>query len=1520
MFSWLKIGAKDSKQTCLSYEDAIKRVSDSELKRLREAFKKASAGNGYITKSGFVKDVLGDEIPTSIAEILYSSCGGTSKGITFKDLICGLILLTRGTQEEKIKFLFGLYSCDNGRAIVKEDFYKIIQGSENGVLSDQIANLFKDSANYECFREWLVAHPDAICLSKWLLVEPFCISLSNDLETPTFYQTLCGVTHLEEHEMIELEKRYWSLKNGSKSGKLDLETMTPLLTLTLPATVSQGLFNAFDENQDNHIDFKEMACGVSAACRGPTAERLKFCFKVFDVDKDGFLSSEEMEHMVNIFLTLKEKDVTVEKKKHLLNDILNYVNDSSVGMAQEEFQIWALKSDAPKPFTDLLFQLCHIVLALRPSNPTEEGEIVMQWLKREEENKGFEVGQFWYLIDMAWWRQWQMYIQYEGGPGPPEQNKEVNGCSKTSNNSIKSYTRVGSISPNQSPRLERKQNFKIRPPRPGPINNSNLIQTPTNKVPSLTGEGGKLRKNLFLAQNRDFQIVPQSLWTALTLWYGGEPSLPRQVIMPTNSTLPELELYPINIKFLRHVSQNNRQQVNNWSGMVGGYGASAIGNSGYAYVTNLTPASRRYLAYVGAFSRMATLKQVYQYLCNKLRIRFEDMRLWLFRDEGNMFILEEEESTLDELGILDEDQILIEVRNKDLTWPEELSSIACNNSSDKRQAALEKGATGLNNLGNTCFMNAALQCVSNTQVLTQYFTSKMHLYELNRDNPLGMKGHIALRYADLIDNIWSGSNRTIAPLKLRWTIGKYAPRFNGFQQHDSQELLAFLLDGLHEDLNRVHDKPYVELKDSDGRPDVIVAQEAWENHILRNKSIIVDLFHGQLKSKVTCNMCSHESVRFDPFNYLSLPLPMESYLYFTVTVVKLDGSVPIKYGLRLNNDEKYGGLKTALSSLCGIPPHLIKLAEVQGALIKHVYLDDQRFRGTQGGFLYAYELPHSCNLTMEEEKISLSSVRLQNEKDREASAFTAIQRGINPVNSNNFSLESATSNPWSKTMNDAGDASSEVDPAEANGTTQNTSLLSSVSSSMASLGPPLQNFNIVEGCVPHNSAHSSSSGSLANLSDTTTVGFLVAVHRKMIRQETYFLSSLKTKPSLFGLPVIVPCGDSITHQDLYQSVWTQVARLVSPLPPGETANHATDCDDSLGYEFPFTLKAVSSDGMVCSICPWYRFCRGCRIQCSLSEFVHNTSYLAIDWDPTALHLRYQTCLEKIVIEHESVVQTRQQMSEPIGLDHCLETFTREETLSEDEKVYCSNCKSHEIATKKLQIWRLPPILIVHLKRFQYVNEKWIKSQKVVDFPVKGFDPTMYLASVPKETVLRHWEILDEKLTGRKVKMKNDNCNCTAGDSIINMDDNFNYDDSGTVLNSLPKITKRDRLESTSLMTTPIEDSSLQDFHQHRLLAGADPFDLKYNLYSVVCHSGMLGGGHYVSYACNPRGVWYCYNDSSCKQVTQSQMDLSSAYMLFYERQGLSHAQYMPNVAGKVPDTETIDEDVDFDLKKMCILQ
>lgn len=115
-----------------------------------------------------------------------------------------------------------------------------------------------------------------------------------------------------------------------------------------------------------------------------------------------------------------------------------------------------------------------------------------------------------------------------------------------------------------------------------------------------------------------------------------------------------------------------------------------------------------------------------------------------------------------------------------------------------------------------------------------------------------------------------------------------------------------------------------------------------------------------------------------------------------------------------------------------------------------------------------------------------------------------------------------------------------------------------------------------------------------------TTSYLMAVHRNLCRQDTYFLSHHKTRPGLFGVPLLIPCYEGVTNKELYCSVWTQVSRLLSKLPPTppDQANHATDCDDSLGYDFPFTLKAVAEGGRVCCLCPWNKFCRGCEIPCN----------------------------------------------------------------------------------------------------------------------------------------------------------------------------------------------------------------------------------------------------------------------------------------------------------------------------------
>jgi len=195
------------------------------------------------------------------------------------------------------------------------------------------------------------------------------------------------------------------------------------------------------------------------------------------------------------------------------------------------------------------------------------------------------------------------------------------------------------------------------------------------------------------------------------------------------------------------------------------------------------------------------------------------------------------------------------------------------------RGTLQPGVCGLRNLGNTCFLNSAVQCLSNTAPLTDFFIgAAIWQRDINKQNPLGTKGKLATEYAKLLRDIWFNNGKPITPRNFKNTVSSYAPMFRGFRQHDSQELLVFLLDGLHEDLNRVVDRKYVEVPDANGRQDEVVAAEHWANHLMRNKSIIVDITQGQIRSSLTCHECNFESVTFDPFTYLSLPFPDTSGL------------------------------------------------------------------------------------------------------------------------------------------------------------------------------------------------------------------------------------------------------------------------------------------------------------------------------------------------------------------------------------------------------------------------------------------------------------------------------------------------------------------------------------------------------------------------------------------------------------------------------------------------------------------
>ncbi|OQV13366.1 Ubiquitin carboxyl-terminal hydrolase 2 [Hypsibius exemplaris] len=188
------------------------------------------------------------------------------------------------------------------------------------------------------------------------------------------------------------------------------------------------------------------------------------------------------------------------------------------------------------------------------------------------------------------------------------------------------------------------------------------------------------------------------------------------------------------------------------------------------------------------------------------------------------------------------------------------------------------GLIGLKNLGNTCFMNSILQCLSNTRPLRDYCLLGEYESEVNTTTSQ-MKGALITTFASMMEALWKrhtsySASSPYIPDKFHRQVQQYAPRFSGYLQQDAQEFLRYLLEGLHEDVNRVTEKTRPESADiPHSLSDAQKATESWKRYLRRDNSKIVDLFVGQLKSSLICESCGYCSVTCDPFWDLSLPIP-----------------------------------------------------------------------------------------------------------------------------------------------------------------------------------------------------------------------------------------------------------------------------------------------------------------------------------------------------------------------------------------------------------------------------------------------------------------------------------------------------------------------------------------------------------------------------------------------------------------------------------------------------------------------
>ncbi|XP_059893816.1 ubiquitin carboxyl-terminal hydrolase 15-like isoform X4 [Gadus macrocephalus] len=602
-------------------------------------------------------------------------------------------------------------------------------------------------------------------------------------------------------------------------------------------------------------------------------------------------------------------------------------------------------------------------------------------------------------------------------------------------------------------------------------------------------------------------------------------------------------------------------------------------------------------------------------------------------------------------------------------------------------------------------MNSAVQCLSNIPPLTQYFLKNKYTEELNEDNPLGMKGEIARVYAELIKQGWSGKFSYVTPRPFKTQVGRFAPQFSGYQQQDSHELLAFLLDGLHEDLNRIREKPYIPLKDANGRPDQVVAEEAWESHVRRNDSIIVDIFHGLFKSTLVCPVCAKVSVTFDPFCYLTLPLPMKKERTLEVYLVRVDPLLkPTQYKLTVPKVGYISDLCTSLASLSGVAADKMIVTDIYNHRFHRIFATNE-----------------NLSSIMERDDIYVFELAVNRQEDSDHVVFPVHlrekfkQSGYNHASMPLFGQPFLITVP--KTISEDKLYNlllmhlcrfSRSLPADEDGQDTQTSKHHVVNGNASIASTSNGNAAAASASNGNASIASASNGNGPNGDASNGLQEEGSPSEMETDEQDEESSQDQELPSE---------NDNSQSEDSVggdNELENGVVGPESSIKPQQTpGRHKTSLFSIQFNNMGKTDFAVLKDGTR-QIC----FDDG-HIRLS------DRSYLSLDWEPDMKKKYFDDRAAEDFEKHESM-DYKPQKKAFFKLKDCIELFTTKEKLGAEDPWYCPACKQHQQATKKLDLWSLPPVLVVHLKRFSYSRYMRDKLDSLVDFPLSDLDMSEFL--------------------------------------------------------------------------------------------------------------------------------------------------------------------------------------------------
>jgi ubiquitin carboxyl-terminal hydrolase 4/11/15 len=822
-------------------------------------------------------------------------------------------------------------------------------------------------------------------------------------------------------------------------------------------------------------------------------------------------------------------------------------------------------------------------------------------------------------------------------------------------------------------------------------------------------------------------------------------------------------------------------------------------------------------------------------------------------------------------------------------------------------------ASGLSNMGNTCFMNSTLQCLAHTENLRRYFLSGEYTKDLNRDNPLGTGGELATQFASLMGEMWvDNSNRrnvmgetqnwkysnplsnAVYPRSFKNSLGKHAEQFMGYDQHDSQELATYLLDALHEDTNRVTKKPYVEKPEQgENESDTDAADTAWKMHLQREDSRVLENFMGQVKSRLECSEeeCDRVSTTFDPFMYLSVPIPGETERTMHITFVPIDPNKKMqKLDLTLEKTATVADLLQRMAEelvktgICAQPIPLQDLSPVEiydKEIFKWHELDNyiDGIKDFDKTFVYELQSLEEVKKSYEEDQ-GISTVAhdwgtsRKNRIELDSSSRTELDKGdrwkgelerfsknrlliYRILNANRSSseekmefysklegflneccleLEKDESSRLKRTRDGTANADGEIVEMNNSASTffENSEDATEGSDDRPSM--PFSNVKtrhdvaVLEFCA--NKLRQFIAELMLRETEKNSEGIVIQVG---IKQSSGSSTKYTSRSGLLSTCLVLRLARNSSVYSLREELARRLSRslsqdkepedLVQRTKPEEFAGDAsetkTDLDSSginilRGTRLCYDNKDRGSNGNSSAL--------GMLIEDSYSNRVENGLKLSFAMPSNEkeqvvvadrvknrgrIFLYFEQnndCkvfdgeeFDSVAVPEDGSAILTKEIKPDISVLDCIQNYCKKEQLEDSEMWYCNKCKKHVRAWKQFHLYRAPPILIIHLKRFFFSasTHRRDKITRQIDFPLEGLD-------------------------------------------------------------------LRDLLSSYEENEKPI-----------------------YDCYAVSNHFGGLGGGHYTAYTLSDDGIWCNYDDSRVTtDIDPNEVVSEAAYVLYYRRRGL----------------------------------